>query len=130
MTVRRIVVDHVSVVVSDYAASVAFYTAALEPLGFTLLRDDGGYAGFGVDDLDDFGVDTATADAPPSNGVHIAFVAESREAVQQFYAAALAAGGVSRNPPGTFLQYSPRYYAAFVTDPDGHNIEAVFHEPE
>jgi catechol 2,3-dioxygenase-like lactoylglutathione lyase family enzyme len=129
VTVRRIVVDHVSVVVSDFSASLAFYTAALEPLGFSVLRNEGGYAGFGVDDLDDFGIDTAIPEAPPSSGVHIAFVAESRDAVQQFYDAALAAGGVSRNPPGTFLEYSPRYYAAFVSDPDGHNIEAVFHEP-
>ena len=61
--------------------------------------------------------------------LHIAFVGESRAQVDAFYEAALAAGGVCNGPPGLRPQYSGRYYAAFVIDPDGHNIEVVFHEP-
>lgn len=127
MTVRRVVVDHVVLLVRDLEASETFYVAALEPLGFTLLSRKGDCVNFGVEDLDDFGI---CGSPEPTTRAHVAFVAQSREAVQEFYARALAAGGRRRIPPGIHEEYSPTYYAAFVYDPEGNNIEAVYHEGE
>jgi len=130
MTDRRIVVDHVSLLVSDVEASRAFYGSALAALGFTEQgRDDAGNTGYGLEEGDDFWIGQVL-DGPPARGVHVAFAATSREEVDAFFTAALAAGGTERVPPGVQLQYSPRYYAAFVSDPDGNNIEAVFHSPD
>jgi catechol 2,3-dioxygenase-like lactoylglutathione lyase family enzyme len=130
MPVRRLVIDHVTVGVSDLASSCAFYEAALEPIGLSQARTHDALPGeveFGPDGLTDFAISTAYAVGAP---VHVAFAADSREQVDAFHAGALAAGGRDHGAPGTRPEYSQRYYGAFVLDPDGHNIEAVFHEPE
>jgi catechol 2,3-dioxygenase-like lactoylglutathione lyase family enzyme len=124
MPVRRVVIDHVSVGVSDLPRSIEFYTRALAPLGFEPMgswRDD---MSFGVTGADDFVVSLNYAVGP---GVHVCFAAESQEQVDAFHAAALAAGGRDNGAPGPRPEYSAGYYGAFVLDPDGHNIEAVHH---
>jgi catechol 2,3-dioxygenase-like lactoylglutathione lyase family enzyme len=127
VTVRRVVVDHVLLIVSDLEASRRFYGAALAPLGIEELRVEHEGVSFGAEGLDDFAI---FAGAPATIAAHVAFDAPSRQAVDAFYAAALANGGRERGAPGVWAQYSERYYAAFVWDPDGNNVEAVFHSPE
>jgi len=120
--------DHVSLGVSNFARSKAFYEQALKPLGITALMGDGRtFNGFG-DTRPFFWI--GQAEEAASERVHVAFTAESRAAVDAFYAAALAAGGLDNGPPGLRPQYHPSYYGAFVRDPDGHNVEAVCHAPE
>jgi catechol 2,3-dioxygenase-like lactoylglutathione lyase family enzyme len=125
--------DHIGFPVTDFARSKAFYTRVLEPLGFKLLvevnlSEDGedGYAGFGAD-RPHFWMGTGK---PLTGRLHVAFAAKNRAEVQAFYAAALAAGGIDNGAPGLRPHYHENYYAAFVLDPDGHNIEAVNHLPE
>jgi catechol 2,3-dioxygenase-like lactoylglutathione lyase family enzyme len=123
---RRIVIDHISVGVSDLARSRDFYRRALTPLGFAELgawRDDATEVAFGLEEADDFAISTAYV----VGGLHVAFAADRREQVDAFYAAALEAGGRDNGPPGLRPKYSPNYYGAFVLDPDGHNVEAVHH---
>ena len=124
MTIRRVVVDHVDLLVRDLAASRHFYEAALAPLGFGLVDERADGASFGVEGADDFGINQ---NAEPTTRAHVAFVALGREAVDAFYAAALAAGGREKSAPALRPEYHPSYYAAFVWDPDGNNIEAVHH---
>jgi catechol 2,3-dioxygenase-like lactoylglutathione lyase family enzyme len=120
--------DHVSLRVADVARSRAFYSAALAPLGISILMDGGGlYVGFGKDGKPQFWLNTGAA---VSGAVHVAFVAADRAAVRAFYQAALAAGGQDNGPPGLRPHYHPNYYGAFVLDPDGNNAEAVCHLPE
>ena len=124
---RRVVIDHVSVGVSDLSRSREFYRHALTPLGFSELgpwRDGAEEATFGLEEADDFAISTAYATGAP---VHVAFAADRREQVDAFYSAALGAGGRDNGAPGLRPQYSDGYYSAFVLDPDGHNIEAVHH---
>jgi catechol 2,3-dioxygenase-like lactoylglutathione lyase family enzyme len=123
-----VVVDHVVLVVADIEASTRFYDAALAPLGFTRLRtgDVDGATAYGVEGADDFAIVPA-GEVPPTRTAHVAFVAESRAAVDTFYTAALAAGGTERAGPRVRDEYSTGYYGAFVNDPDGNNIEAVCH---
>jgi catechol 2,3-dioxygenase-like lactoylglutathione lyase family enzyme len=124
---RRVVIDHVAIGVSDLPRSVEFYTRTLAPLGFGPSgpwRADGQEASFGVDDLDDFAVSLAYPAGAP---VHVCFAADTREQVDAFYAAGIAAGGRDNGAPGPRPEYSEGYYGAFVLDPDGHNIEAVHH---
>ena len=118
--------DHVGLDVSDYAASKAFYLRALAPLGVVAIAENELGLEMSGDGKTSFCI-APTSDKP--NHLHIAFVATSREQVQAFHEAALAAGGRDNGGPGLRPQYSARYYAAFVIGPDGHNIEAVFHEP-
>ncbi len=125
VTVRRVVVDHVGLLVRDLAASRRFYEAALAPLCFGLVDERADGASFGVEGADDFGINENTE---PTTRAHVAFVAPSREAVDAFYAAALAAGGREKSAPALRPEYHPAYYAAFVWDPDGNNIEAVHHD--
>ncbi len=121
----RVVVDHVTVVASDLPASQRFYDAALAPLGFTRLFDLPDATGYGGDDgKPDFWIITGD---PVTTGVHVAFVATSRQHVDAFHAAAVAAGATSRHEPNEWPIYHPGYYGAFVNDPDGNNIEAVHH---
>ena len=120
-------IDHLTLGVSDLERSRRFYTAALEPLGFREMgpwSDAAREIAFGVEHADDFAISTESGVAAP---VHVAFVAGSREAVQAFHAAALEAGGRDNGGPGERPEYAPGYYGAFVLDPDGHNVEAVFH---
>ena len=124
---RRVVIDHVSVGVSDLARSREFYRHALTPLGFAEIgvwREGAEDVAFGLEEADDFAISTAYGTSSP---VHVAFAADRREQVDAFYAAALAAGGRDHGPPGLRPDYSDGYYGAFVLDPDGHNIEAVHH---
>ena len=124
---RRVVIDHVSVGVSDLARSREFYRHALLPLGFAEIgpwREDAEEVAFGLDEADDFAISTAYATGAP---VHLAFAADRREQVDAFYAAALEAGGRDNGSPGLRPEYSESYYGAFVLDPDGHNVEAVHH---
>ena len=125
MPTRAIVVDHIVLPVADLDRSVTFYEAALAPLGFAMLVRREREAGFGLEGIDDFYLRAGGG----VTGVHVAFAAESREAVHAFYQAALGSGGRDNGPPGIRPQYSERYYAAFVHDPDGNNIEAVWHVP-
>jgi catechol 2,3-dioxygenase-like lactoylglutathione lyase family enzyme len=121
------VIDHLTVGVSDLARSRDFYSRALVPLGFAEIsqwREGASEVEFGLEDADDFAISTEYATGAP---VHVAFAADRREQVDAFYAAALAAGGQDNGAPGLRPEYSGDYYAAFVLDPDGHNVEAVYH---
>ncbi len=126
--------DHVSVVVSDYARSKAFYLAALAPTGHSRLVElpavAGGHgesAGFCHADGSDLWISQGDAVKP---SLHIAFRVPTRAAVHAFHEAALAAGGTDNGAPGPRPRYHANYYGAYVLDPDGHNIEAVCHEAE
>jgi catechol 2,3-dioxygenase-like lactoylglutathione lyase family enzyme len=125
-------IDHLSLSVRDYERSKAFYVAALEPLGLSLMMERPSGAGFGRA-FPHFwiraGVGTFQREVhlQQITPVHVCFRAVSREAVEAFHRAALAAGGVDFGPPGLRPHYHPGYYGAFVLDPDGHNIEAVVH---
>jgi catechol 2,3-dioxygenase-like lactoylglutathione lyase family enzyme len=122
------VIDHLTLGVSDLARSRAFYSRALVPLGFAEIgpwSDDASEIAFGLEEADDFAISTHYRTGAP---VHVAFAADRREQVDAFYAAALTAGGRDNGRPGLRPEYSNGYYAAFVLDPDGHNIEAVHHD--
>ena len=120
--------DHVVFGVSDYEASKAFYLKALEPLGLAVVLE----GPLGVE-MSPKGSKASlclfqTAEKPAH--LHLAFTAGTRQQVDAFHRAALAAGGKDNGAPGLRPQYHAHYYAAFVIDPDGHNIELVCHEPE
>jgi catechol 2,3-dioxygenase-like lactoylglutathione lyase family enzyme len=117
------VLDHVSLPVSDLAKAKAFYTAALEPLGFGIIMEFPGALGFGLPDKPQLWLHEGTHTAP----IHIALHAQDQARIHAFYAAALAAGGTDNGPPGPRPHYHPGYYAAYVKDQDGNNLEAVFH---
>ena len=121
--------DHVKFGVSDYASSKAFFVKALEPLG--VVAGSEGPPAYGIELCAKSNVSLCLfqTDEKPAH-LHLAFTAENRGQVDAFYRAALAAGGKDNGPPGLRPQYSGKYYAAFVIGPDGHNIEAVCHEPE
>ena len=122
----RLVIDHIGVGVRDYDESIAFYTAALAPLGLELVAEtgqDNRSAGFGYKGRDDFWIH----EGRPVGRSHIAFEAQSPEQVDAFHAAALEAGGRDNGRPGIREEYSSTYYAAYILDPNGNNIEAVFH---
>jgi len=125
-------IDHIGIPVSDYARSKAFYVSALAPLGYTLIMEvqqnehDAKACGLGAGGKPDFWIG---GEGGLNHPVHIALVAKDRASVDAFYKAALAAGARDNGPPGPRPHYHPNYYAAFVLDPDGHNIEAVCHKP-
>ena len=124
--VRGRLIDHVHLVVRDLAASKRFYGAVFEVLGVPLGGEGPGF--FWADELF-----VSTADSPAAAGSltgrhHLAFQAGDRTSVERFHQAAVSAGGKDNGPPG-IRKYHPGYYAAFVLDPDGNNIEAVFHGP-
>ena len=127
MTDRHVVVDHVLFVVEDLPASRRLYTAALAPLGIEELNEEPNCVGYGRQDLDDFAI---CEGSPVTTASHVAFDAADRESVDAFFEAALAAGASGRGEPGVWVQYSDRYYGAFVNDLHGNNVEAVFHSPE
>jgi catechol 2,3-dioxygenase-like lactoylglutathione lyase family enzyme len=125
-------IDHIGLVVSNFDASKAFYAKALAPIGYQLIMDvtaemtgKNPAAGFGVPSKPDFWLSGGGSNIQP---VHVALRADKRAAVDAFYKAAVAAGGRDNGAPGIRAKYHPDYYAAFVLDPDGHNIEAVCHE--
>jgi catechol 2,3-dioxygenase-like lactoylglutathione lyase family enzyme len=119
--------DHVGLVTQDLGRAVRFYQAALAPLGYELVSGDeaAGYAGFGP--KDDARLWVNKADAVTARA-HLAFRAPDRKAVDAFHAAALKAGGKDNGKPGIREAYAPGYFAAFVLDPDGNNVEAVILE--
>ena len=124
-------IDHAGLKVSNPGASRRFYEAALAPLGYRVLMEiptehTGGLVvlGYGVPPKPDFWVAQGSPETPR---VHVAFRASSPAEVDTFYRAALAAGGRDNGPPGPRPHYHAGYYGAFVLDPDGHNVEAVFH---
>ncbi|MCE1185777.1 MAG: VOC family protein [Rhodocyclales bacterium] len=135
--------DHMTFRVADIARAKAFYSAALEPLGYSLCFE-GQYGsnilGFAYPDPtepDGKKADVWFIDGPSpyggpaaTSGCHLAWRAATRAAVDAFYAAAMAAGGKDNGPPGLRPNYHPNYYGAFVLDPEGNNIEAVCHLPE
>jgi catechol 2,3-dioxygenase-like lactoylglutathione lyase family enzyme len=115
--------DHVHLRVADLEASKRFYATVLEPLGVPLLGDDGELLGFA--DL------ALSADGPPTQHAHLAFMASSREQVDAFHRAGVDAGYTDNGGPGE-RPYGPPgfgYYAAYLLDPDGHNVEAVVRGP-
>ena len=115
--------DHIVVMVRDLAVSQAFYEAALAPFAARVV--DYGEIGIGIgpEGSEDLGLRVGEPRAP----MHIAFLAADPATVDAFHAAALEAGGTDNGPPGRRPQYHDRYYAAFVLDPDGNNVEAVCH---
>jgi catechol 2,3-dioxygenase-like lactoylglutathione lyase family enzyme len=115
--------DHISLRVQDHSRAVAFYRAALAPLGYQIMMEYPGATGLGAG-MPDFWLMTTEQ---PLNPTHLAFSAD-RETVDAFHAAALAAGGVDNGPPGLRADYHPHYYSAFVRDPEGNNVEVVCHE--
>jgi catechol 2,3-dioxygenase-like lactoylglutathione lyase family enzyme len=128
-------IDHVTLNVSDYARAKAFYTKALAPLGVKPIAEFGEACGFGREHKPDFWIGKGPASFQTAaqivtlTPVHIALEARDRAEVDAFHAAALAAGGKDFGAPGIRDAYHPNYYGAFVLDPDGHNIEAVYHRP-
>jgi lactoylglutathione lyase len=123
---RGRLIDHIQLVVKDLGASKRFYTAAFGVLGIPLAGEDKDY--FWADELFVSTRDSQAAQGALTGRHHIAFQAKSREMVEKFYQVVLAAGGKDNGKPGE-RPYHPGYYACFVIDPDGNNIEAVFHGP-
>lgn len=113
-------IDHVHLRVRDLEASKRFYRAVLEAVGVELQFER--ESSFSADEL------YVSDDGEPTSGLHLAFQAADRETVQRFYDAALAAGGRDNGRPGD-RDYHEGYYAAYVIDPDGNNLEAVYHGP-
>jgi len=121
------IIDHIGLAVSDYAQSKDFYSKALAPLGIEEAMKTEGWSGFGKGGKPEFWFGVGRGVQQPT---HIAFAADNRREVDDFYEAAIAAGGKDNGAPGIRENYHPCYYAAFVFDPDGHNIEVVCHKPE
>ena len=119
-------IDHVSISVRDLKAAARFYEAVLGAIGYSRLRNRPATVGFGKR-YPEFWLNHRPSMPPVASdsGTHICVRAPDIDAVQKFYAAALAAGGTSDGEPGPRPQYSPTYYAAFVRDPEGNRIEAV-----
>ena len=115
--------DHIGLKVKDLDASVRFYTAALAQLGFVLSSRDESSAGFGPSGAPALWLHLAKG--PTGPGVHVAFRAAERQAVDRFHQSGLESGGRENGRPGLRTDYSPTYYAAFLLDPDSNNVEAV-----
>lgn len=123
---RGRLIDHLQLVVSDLDRSKRFYKAIFEVLGIPLGGEAEDY--FWADELFVSSKDSAAAQGKLTGRAHLALQASSQQVVERFHAAALAAGGTDHGKPGA-RPYHPGYYAAFVLDPDGNNIEAVYHGP-
>jgi lactoylglutathione lyase len=123
---RGRLIDHVQLVVADLAASRRFYEAVLGALGIPLGGEGPGF--FWADELFVSSPESAASAGRATGRTHLAFQAADREAVQRFHEAGLRAGGRDHGAPGE-RPYHPGYYAAFLLDPDGNNIEAVYHGP-
>ena len=113
--------DHVHVRVRDLDASRRFYRAVLKPLGLALTWE--GKDAFAADEL------FVSADGEPTTGLHLAFQAADEATVAGFHEAALTAGGTDNGGPGERSHYHPGYFSAYALDPDGNNVEAVYHGP-
>ena len=117
-------IAHTGLAVRDFRAAKRFYERALAPLGYAAKMEAGASAGFNDGKNTDFWIGEGKTVEP----THVAFEAKSKDEVEAFYRAALAAGATDNGGPGYRRQYWPGYYAAFVHDPDGHNIEAVWYD--
>jgi catechol 2,3-dioxygenase-like lactoylglutathione lyase family enzyme len=115
--------DHIGLRVKDMDTSRRFYAAVLAPLGFVAGSAGEGYAGFGPKDAPALWLHAHKG--PAGSGAHVCFKSPSRGAVDRFHAEGLKAGGKDNGKPGLRPDYSPTYYAAFLVDPDGNNVEAV-----
>jgi catechol 2,3-dioxygenase-like lactoylglutathione lyase family enzyme len=123
---RGRLLDHLHLVVADLARSQHFYSAILEVLEVPLGGEGPGF--FWADELFVSTADSVAAQGKLTGRAHFAFQAKSKAAVDRFYKAGIAAGGTDNGPPGD-RPYHPGYYAAFLLDPDGNNVEAVYHGP-
>ena len=121
---RRVCIDHLTLPVADLATSRAFYAAALGALGWREASVEG-MPTWGPPGAEDFSI---AEGAPPPSGMHLAFLTDSSDRVASFHAAGLAAGGTDNGAPGLRPAYHEGYYAAYLLDPDGNNVEAVFHD--
>lgn len=133
-TELNMMIDHVSLSVADMDRAKRFYASLLAEIGMELVGEvtaeqtgSVAHVGFGIGRKGQFWL---SGDGPQTPHAHICFRAASRNAVRAFHAAGLAHGGTDNGAPGIREIYHPEYYAAFVTDPEGHNIEAVCFEPE
>lgn len=119
-------IDHVGIRVTDLKASTQFYRVALLPLGYDVLMEFDFGVGLGKDGKPDLWLYPGEAGRGQT---HVALAAPDRQVVDAFHAAAVQAGGQDTGSPRVRDEYHPNYYGAFVTDPDGHNLEAVCHQP-
>ena len=117
-------VAHVAVYVSDWERAKHFYEQLLALLGYRVVYEEPGEVAYFADHR---GLDFGIARRDPAGGAHVAFACHDRAAVDDFHAAGLAAGGQDNGAPGLRPQYDAHYYAAYVLDPDGNNLEAVHH---
>jgi hypothetical protein len=113
--------------IKNYSDSLSFYSKALAPLRIEKIMEYEGWAGFGRDGKPEFWFG---AHSEAQSSMHIAFSAENRSQVNEFYHAAIGAGATDNGKPGIRKEYHPHYYGAFVIDINGHNLEAVCHSPE
>jgi catechol 2,3-dioxygenase-like lactoylglutathione lyase family enzyme len=121
---RAVCIDLLTLPVTDLEASRLFYAAALGGLGWSEVSVEN-MPTWGPPGGEDFSIAPGT---PPPGGMHIAFAADTREQVEAFHAGGMAAGGRDNGAPGPRTQYHAGYYAAYLIDPDGNNVEAVLHE--
>ena len=119
-------IDHVSVRVQDFPRLLAFYRDALAPIGYSVIMEYPGAVGLGAQGKPDLWL-MQTEQA--LNPTHVALSSARRDLIDAFHAAGLAAGGTDNGPPGLRADYHPTYYAAYVRDPEGNNIEVVCHAP-
>ncbi|GAS97711.1 lactoylglutathione lyase-like lyase [Mycolicibacterium canariasense] len=122
-------IDHLGINCADFAKAQEFYDTVLGVLGFTRQMDVGVAVGYGRDGKPDFWIaDVHAGDATgPNREVHLAFQAADTDAVRKFYDAAVGLGAEALHAPRLWPEYHPGYFGAFVRDPDGNNVEAVFH---
>lgn len=120
------IIDHIGISVRDYSASLAFYAKVLAPLRIEKIMEVEGWAGFGRDGKPEFWFGSHSDIQIP---MHLAFSAENRSQVDSFYQSAISAGAKDNGKPGIREIYHPNYYGAFVIDINGHNLEAVCHNP-
>jgi catechol 2,3-dioxygenase-like lactoylglutathione lyase family enzyme len=122
----RRMIDHVSVRVQDFPRLLAFYRDALAPIGYSVIMEYPGAVGLGTAGKPDLWLMQTEQAVNPT---HVALSSTRRDLIDAFHAASLAAGGTDNGPPGLRVDYHPTYYAAFVRDPEGNNIEVVCHAP-
>ncbi|SPM33091.1 Catechol 2,3-dioxygenase or other lactoylglutathione lyase family enzyme, partial [Mycobacterium rhizamassiliense] len=118
------VIDHIGINCADFPKSQAFYDGVLRVLGFSRQLDFGEAIGYGRDGKPTFWISQGTG---PNREVHLAFAAADENAVRAFYEAAMGLGAESLHEPRLWPEYHPGYFGAFVRDPDGNNVEAVWH---
>ena len=118
-------VEHVAVNVGEWDRAKRFYEELLGTLGYRVVYEEAGARAYFADDG---GLDFGIGRRDPIGGAHVAFACSDRRSVDRFHEAGLAAGGTDNGPPGIRAQYDANYYAAYVLDPDGNNIEGVCHK--